>query len=119
MRTRGTGLLRIAVAAVFGFMSLLHGPVMTFAIAAAPPAHHAMAHAGHHHDTAPQDDAQPADAGVVPVCNAFGCLIALESLPARVPAASFVPLGAVTPGIASTMRATDIEPATPPPRLRV
>ena len=31
MRTPGRGLLRAAMAVVFGFMSLVHGPVMTFA----------------------------------------------------------------------------------------
>lgn len=116
------GLLRTAVAVVFGFMSLLHGPVMTFAMAGAAPAHHAMSgnHTGHHHHgAAPQDDGQPAEPGTAPVCNAFGCLIAVESLAVRVPATVLEPIGTLAPGIADAMLAADIEPAVPPPRLQV
>jgi hypothetical protein len=115
------GLLRAAVAVVFGFMSLLHGPVMTFAMAGAAPAHHAMtSHTDHHHHgTAPQDDAQPPEPGTVLVCNAFGCLIAVESLAVRVPATMLEPIGTLSPGIADAMLAADIEPAIPPPRLQV
>jgi len=122
MRRPMNGLLRTAVAVVFGLMSLLHGPVMTFAKPAAAPAHHAMSasHAGHHHhDTAPQDDPQPAEPGTMPVCYAFGCLIAVESLPVRVPAAVLEPIGTLAPGIANAMLAADVEPAVPPPRLQV
>ena len=42
MRTHGRGLLRTAIAVVFGFMSLVHGPVMTFAKGTPAPAHHVM-----------------------------------------------------------------------------
>jgi hypothetical protein len=115
------GLLRTAVAVMFGLMSLLHGPVMTFAKPAAVPAHHAMnaSHTGHHHNTAPQDDPQPVEPGTMPVCYAFGCLIAVESLPVRVPAAVLEPIGTLAPGIANAMLAADVEPAVPPPRLQV
>ena len=34
------GVLRTVLAVVFGFMSLVHGPVMTFAKAAPASAHH-------------------------------------------------------------------------------
>ena len=45
MRTPGRGLLRAAMAVVFGFMSLVHGPVMTFAKASPASAHHESHHA--------------------------------------------------------------------------
>jgi hypothetical protein len=118
MRRPMNGLLRTAVAVVFGLMSLLHGPVMTFAKPAAAAAHHAM-NAGHHHNTAPQDDPQPVEPGTMPVCYAFGCLIAVESLPVNVPAAVLEPIGPLAPGIADAMFAADVEPAVPPPRLQV
>jgi len=115
------GLLRTAVAVVFGFMSLLHGPVMTFAMTGTAPVHHAMtSHTGHHHHgTALRDEVQPGERAAVPVCNAFGCLIAVEALPLRVPGAILEPIGALAPGIADAMVPADIEPAVPPPRLQV
>jgi hypothetical protein len=115
------GLLRTAVAAVFGLMSLLHGPVMTFAKPAAAAVHHAMnaSHVGHHHTTAPQDDPQPVEPGTMPVCYAFGCLIAVESLPVIVPAAVLEPIGTLAPGLVDAIFAADVEPAVPPPRLQV
>lgn len=111
------GLLRTAVAVVFGLMSVLHGPVMTFAKPAAAATHHAMAagHAGHHHTTAPQNDPQPA---AQPVCFAFGCLIAIEAPPVHVPAAVLEPIGTLASAAAKAMRAADVEPAIPPPRLQ-
>ena len=60
MRTPGRGLLRAAMAVVFGFMSLVHGPVMTFAKASSAPAHHASHHGAHHHHAAPAEDPSPA-----------------------------------------------------------
>src|SRR5262245_3172295 len=53
-------LLRLALALVFGVMSLTHGPVMAFAGAGTSPAAHELATAptaGHHHHAA----AQPID----------------------------------------------------------
>jgi hypothetical protein len=122
MRTRRltSGLLRTALAVVFGFVSLLHGPVMTFAHVAAPaPVHHATdagRHVHHQHGTA--GDAVPVKDATMAGCNAFGCLIAVEAMPARAPAAILMLLGALSPGIASAMLAADIEPIVPPPRLR-
>src|SRR4051794_5809236 len=94
------GLLRMALAVVFGFMSLLHGPVMTFAMAA--PAHHDMprSHSAHHHQGArPQDDPQPIERGTIPVCYALGCFVAVESLPAGTPGAPLELMGTLAPGI--------------------
>src|SRR5437588_10147189 len=66
-------LLRTAIAALFGLMSLLHGPVMTFAKAGAAPQHHTMhaSHASSHHHGMPQNDPQPVERDILPVCYAF------------------------------------------------
>jgi len=118
MRTPGRGLLRTAMAVVFGFMSLVHGPVMTFAKAGPAPAHHASHH-GAHHQAAPADDSQPAKADSPPACYAFGCFIALDAVALRAPAAILNPIGALSPAPAGALLAEDIEPAVPPPRLHV
>ena|SRR5947209_12433447 len=113
------GLLRTTIAVVFGFMSLLHGPIMTFTMAA--PAHHGVprGHSTHHHGTAPQDDPQPIERAAIPVCYALGCFVAVQSLPAGMPAASLELMGTLAPGAANTLLAADTEPAVPPPRLQV
>ena len=119
MRTPGRGLLRAAMAVVFGFMSLVHGPVMTFAKASPAPAHHASPHGAHHHHAAAAEESQPAKPDSPPVCYAFGCFIALDALALREPAAILNPIGVLSPAPADTLRAEDIEPAVPPPRLHV
>jgi hypothetical protein len=113
------GLLRTALAVVFGFMSLLHGPVMTFAKAGPAPAHHASHHGAHQHHAPPPESSLPATPDSTPVCYAFGCFIALDAVALRAPAAILNPIGAVSPAPADTLLAGDIEPAVPPPRLRV
>ena len=123
MRTHGRGLLRAAIAAVFGFMSLAHGPVMTFAKGAPAPAHHVMnAGAPHHgidhgHHAAPVDSASPAEPASTPVCYAFGCFIGLDAVALGAPAATLSPIGTLFPAPAAALLAGDIKPAVPPPRL--
>ena len=109
--------VRTAVAVMFAFMSVFHGPVMTFAKAA--PAHHAIgvAHPAHHHGATPQQ--RSADPVTVPACDGFGCLLVVDSLAVRLPAAAFNLIGKLAPGIVRPMLAADIEPAIPPPRLQV
>ena len=125
MRTRGTGLLRIALATVFGFMSLVHGPVMTFAKASPAPAHHDMSARGHHHGLHHRDHAMPADSSLpakpdpAPVCYAFGCFVALDAAALGAPSAILNPIGTLSPAPAAALRAGDIKPAVPPPRLHV
>ena len=120
MRTPGRGLLRAAMAVVFGFMSLVHGPVMTFAKAGLASAHHASHHGGaHHHQAAPAEDSQPAKPDSPPVCYAFGCFIALDAVLLRTPTAILNPIGVLSPAPADALLAEDIEPAVPPPRLHV
>jgi hypothetical protein len=109
-------LLRTAIAVVFGFMSLVHGPVMTFAKGTAGSAHHGVNAGGPHH-AAPVDDPAPAEPASAPVCYAFGCFIGLDAVALAVPAATLSPTGPLFPAPAAALRAGDIEPAVPPPRL--
>ena len=118
MRTRGRGLLHTAMAVVFGFMSLMHGPVMTFA-KAGPASAHVSHHGADHHHAAPAEDPSPATPASAPVCYAFGCFIALDVAPLVAPAAVLNPIGALSPAAVTALHAGDIEPAVPPPRLHV
>ncbi len=119
-------LLRTALAVVFGFMSLLHGPVMTFANTHPAAAHHAVNannHAAGHHqrDQRALHDQQsaPSMPDAVPVCYAFGCFVTLESLVIGAPAASLNAIGALSPAAARTLVPAYLDPAVPPPRLQV
>ncbi len=118
MRAPGRGLLRTAMAVVFGFMSLVHGPAMTFAKAVPAPAH-VSHHGADHHHAAPAEDPSPATPASAPVCYAFGCFIALDAVPLAAPAAVLNPIGALSPAAVAALHAGDIEPAVPPPRLHV
>src|SRR4051812_18354955 len=121
MRIRGISLVRTAVAAVFGFMSLVHGPVMTFAKANPITVNHVMNTGGphpgsqshHHHHTGPADNQTPASA---PVCYAFACFIALGALAQSAPPVSVTPMGPLLPAPAAVLLAGLIEPPVPPPR---
>jgi hypothetical protein len=118
MRAPGRGLLRTAMAVVFGFMSLLHGPVMTFA-KASPALAHASHHGADHHHAAAAEDPSPAKPASAPICYAFGCFIALDAAPLGAPAAILNPIGALSPAAVAVLHAGNIEPAVPPPRLHV
>lgn len=115
-------MVRTAIAVVFGFMSLVHGPVMTFANASPATVNHAIntggshpdSHSHHHHHSAPADNQTPASA---PVCYAFGCFISLGALAQGAPPVSVISIGALLPAPAAVLLAGDIEPAVPPPRL--
>jgi len=118
MGPRGRDLVCTAIAVVFGFMSLFHGPVMTFAKASPAPAHPMSHHVGHH-NAPPAQDSQPAKSDSAPVCYAFGCFIALHAVALRAPAAIFNSIGVLSPALAEALHPADIEPAVPPPRLNV
>jgi hypothetical protein len=133
--------LRIAVAMTFGFMSLGHGPVMTFAHAAphapgTPAGHHAAAPGAHEHHAAPatgtavpcddQDavtDHEPAEALLqgpmhdAAPCNAFGCFISVGAPQAAAPVPGIRLLGKLKPLPPAAVSPAYSEPADPPPRL--
>jgi hypothetical protein len=121
----------MAVAIIFGLMSLFHGTVMAFAKGNPAAAHHAMsaAHhvakvdshtAGHNHDQADhQQQSVPAMPDTAPSCYGFGCFIVLESVVPLPPAASVRPIATLSPSIASAMVPARLDPAVPPPRIQV
>jgi len=113
--------LRLSFIVLFGAMSLLHGPVMTFsgAHASTPAAHQQAGHPDHdsHHAAPDCHDHHAPAAGHVP-CNAFACFMAIEPMSAMVR-----PLHAVLFAImaAAPMSALDparTAPALPPPRFQ-
>lgn len=124
--------LRFAIAMVFGFMSLGHGPIMTFAHAAKPgtathasahgstpaPAHHhdAAAGHGHHGHDAPAPDPATA-AHETTNCNAFGCFITVGAAAIEPPPQAMMPIGKLLPPPAPASQPAFTEPADPPPRL--
>lgn len=111
------------MAVLFGFMSLVHGPVMTFAKAAPAAEHHTMhagGHAGHHqHHAVPDEQPTSGEHDTAPLCYAFGCFVAVDAVPARAPAAVLFFVGTVAPAPADALLAGTVEPAVPPPRLPV
>jgi hypothetical protein len=127
-------LLRIAFAAIFGFVSLAHGPVMAFAETGAAPAnhhqipagHHRMMMAGHEHHAADrpqhaadqQDDQLPSIAPKPAICYSFGCFNAVQAAAVAVPAAVLSPLAKLSPSSAPAELSFDRDPVDPPPRLR-
>ena len=124
-------LVRMALAIIFGFMSLFHGTVMAFAKANPAVAHHAMiaAHhvgkagsnaAGHHHHHADhQKQSVPAMPDAPPSCYGVGCFIVLDSAAPLPPAASILPIAILSPSIASAMIPVHVDPVVPPPRIQV
>ena len=116
-------LLRTAVAVMFGFMSLWHGPIMSFAKANPDAAHQVTSADGHathhHHSTAHDQQSAPSTPNAVPVCYALGCFVALESLAFHSPVAALIPIGTLSLAPTHAMAPADPDPADPPPRLRV
>jgi len=116
---------RIAIAVAFGFMSLGHGPIMTFAHAGAAGAHdhaiHAPAEHTGDHQTTDADDCHEAVPAVhdVMFCNAFGCFISVAAAPVTAPSQQSAPIGKLLPAALQPGFAASLEPADPPPRLHV
>jgi hypothetical protein len=116
---------RIAIAVAFGFMSLGHGPIMTFAHAGqhGPTSHdraiHASGHHNHagHHQTADAEDGGQAAVHELMVCNAFGCFVTVAVPPVNAPSQQTATLGKLSPSAPRPGLATSLEPADPPPRL--
>ncbi|MGD9923506.1 MAG: hypothetical protein AB7V13_18985 [Pseudorhodoplanes sp.] len=114
-------ILRLFFVLLFGAMSLMHGPVMTFsgAYASAQASLQQAGHSGHvsHHAVPDCHDDQTPPARHVP-CNAFACFMAVEPLPimARPPHPILFAIMAATPTPSLDPMLT--APALPPPRLQ-
>lgn len=116
-------LLRAAFAAMFAFVSLAHGPVMTFAQAhgAVYHQHHQVAAAhgqGHHHHDV-DVDAQSSPPASDAICFAVGCFASLASPAADNPDVIRTLAGKLSPPIVRALLPATMDPADPPPRLQV
>ena len=127
VRTAGR-CLRVAIAMAFGFMSLGHGPIMSFAHAARPDAvAHGSAHAPAHQHGATGQAHHDRGAAVAPHdavaadettgCNAFGCFITVGAAGIEPPPQAMMPIGKLLPPLAPASLPIFTEPADPPPRL--
>ncbi len=110
-------LMRLCFVVLFGAMSAMHGPVMTFsgAHAAMTAAHQ---HAGHSNDIAPdchEDQAPPAKHVQ---CNAFACLMAVDPFPVMTDALKSILFAVMTAASMTAFERLRPTPALPPPRLQ-
>lgn len=110
------------MAMLFGFMSLGHGPIMTFAHAGK---HDATVTAVQHHDGAshhghglgcdePASEPLAADRSA---CNPFGCFITVGAADVEPPPQAMTPIGKLVPPPLPAALPGFTEPADPPPRL--
>jgi hypothetical protein len=125
---RTTNALRVILAVVFGFMSLGHAPVMTFAKANQPAlaqvsgAAPAAEHHHHHHRPASQTD-QIGD-GVAPApqnqstCNAASCFVLVPPPLVGEPNSALLLLGTLSAAPSADILAAPPDPLVPPPRLQ-
>lgn len=119
--------LRVAIAMAFGFMSLGHGPIMSFAHAKPVTAAHSSAHAPAHQHGATADAQHDHDAAgashdgdaadQTTGCNAFGCFITVGAADIVPPPQAMMPIGKLLPPLAPASLPIFTEPADPPPRL--
>ena len=111
--------LRLTFILLFGAMSVMHGPVMTFSGQhASQPDSHQTAHSDHDsYNATPDCHDEPAPSAKHVQCNAFACFMAVEPLPmtARPPQPVLFTILAAAPAIALDTLQT--LPALPPPRL--
>jgi hypothetical protein len=113
--------LRLSFILLFGAMSVMHGPVMTFstAHASAPAGHHQPAQSDHdsHHAVPDCHDDQTPPAKHAR-CNAFACLVAVEPLPVTARALSSILFAVMAAAPMTSIDPLGIVPALPPPRLQ-
>jgi hypothetical protein len=117
-------LLRLAVALLFGFMSLGHWPVMAFASGSSPAIHHHAKHGVEHHQAAAQTDlalerADVASNASQPACHAVGCFLVTAPTPIAAPSATLILFDRLSPGATDRIDPAIPEPADRPPRLQV
>ena len=134
MNMYGLGrILRLCFIALFGAISLLHGPIMTFAghhhaavTAPSQSAHSDMTdhHAGHadhsvadDHHHASLGDNEPATSGGSR-CNSFACFLAVEPLRVSERPVRTIIFGALTSRPQSDPVTAIRVPDTPPPRFQ-
>jgi hypothetical protein len=115
--------ISVAMAMVFGFMNLGHGPIMSFAhtvkhetASVAASAHHHAAALQHHEPDG--DQHEPAAAADQPTnCNAFGCFTTVGVIAVEATVQELMPIGKLLPPPFPPALAIFTEPAEPPPRL--
>jgi len=114
-----SALLRLCFVVLFGTMSLMHGPVMTYSGAHA----HTMGAQGsdaHHmagHDHAGHDSARdPASHAEHATCNAFACFTAVEPLPVTSRPPCPILFAIMTSAPAPALEPLLTTPDLPPPR---
>lgn len=109
-------LLRLCLVVMFGSMSLMHGPVMTFS-----GSHMAIAthpHAGSAAAVEPDCHADEVPSAKHAMCNAFGCLIAVEPLPITTRALIPVLFAVMAAAPMTALDPLPTAPALPPPRFQ-
>jgi hypothetical protein len=118
--------VRTALAAIFGFMSLLHAPIMASANMASAGAHHvaqADLHADeylhHSHHRYHGAKSTPAVPDAVPSCYGIGCFVVLNPKVASTPAVSPNHIATLAPADDNAMVPTYLDPPVPPPRSQV
>jgi hypothetical protein len=123
-------MLRTTLAVVFGFMSLLHAPIMAAAGQSAPAHHarHAVApdtqapvqhgHFHSHHDFGDEQPPLPA-AGSAPSCFGVGCFVVLETLAVPASTVDAVAIARLEPLPGVAMLSSAPDPLVPPPRIFV
>jgi hypothetical protein len=113
---------RAAMAVVFGFMSLVHSPVMAFA--KDMRAHHASSSQSHAHHDLSQRHARyehqllPPSEEEIPVCNGIGCFLVVFPASVIAPEVQLIVLGKLAPGSPHSLRSTPPGSLDPPPRLQ-
>jgi hypothetical protein len=118
--TIASALLRLCFVVVFGTMSLMHGPVMTFSGAHAQTIAAHDVHAGDMaaHDHAGHDGGHdPAPPAKHATCNAFACLTAVEPPPVSARPLHPILFAIMAAAPASALDPVRTTPDLPPPRI--
>jgi hypothetical protein len=118
--TAAMTILRLSFALLFGAMSVMHGPVMTFsaAHASALTAHQKSDHALHHAMPDCHDDQAPTPAPRHGQCNAFACFMAVEPLSAMARPLHLVLFMIMAAAPVPALDPLQTPPALPPPRVQ-